>query len=250
MTTRFHQATEALLAADGRPLGGVRVPVPDVGWAVPAAVAEWYSLPDAVGLLRALSNCDHPLPLARCREVADDDHEEGAPLRVFMHENQHVCEWAVLLDGSDDPPVRVNVDDRGWVACAGHFSTFVHAAAFDYPTGWLEVWSQTAPLPDRVRRHLDAMFQPGPTTYGWPGATNRRYFGPGVRLTIWETDHPDWWFRGRADADLDRLLADVSGNRVADLTTAHGNNATADGVVNRWRQRVSRDGTPLDGDCP
>ncbi len=49
-------------------------------------------------------------------------------------ENQGVCTWAILLDGSDDPPVLVDVDSGGttWQRLARNLSTYVYSCVWDY----------------------------------------------------------------------------------------------------------------------
>lgn len=55
-------------------------------------------------------------------------------LLPFKNENQGVCVWAVDMDGSDDPPVYVDVDTGGaeWFLQAPTFSAHVNACVWDY----------------------------------------------------------------------------------------------------------------------
>ncbi len=50
-------------------------------------------------------------------------------LLVFRWENQGVCAWAIRPDGSDDPPVVVDVDTqfKSWIECASSFSRHLYA---------------------------------------------------------------------------------------------------------------------------
>ena len=54
--------------------------------ALPPSVAEWYSQPDAVALLREYSNDDCPLEVAKFQAHTVGDQV----LNVFMRENQDV----------------------------------------------------------------------------------------------------------------------------------------------------------------
>src|SRR6266566_8654434 len=85
----------------------------ELGIKLPESVREWYSLRDSGEILRQHSNSDYPVPLNAlgkpepdwCGEGPRDFVHEG--LLVFMGENEGVCDWAVRLDGSPDPPVVV-----------------------------------------------------------------------------------------------------------------------------------------------
>nr|BFE59268.1 hypothetical protein GCM10020063_037940 [Dactylosporangium thailandense] len=75
---------------------------------MPASVREWYSL-------------------AAGQEIR---------LLPFMIENQGVCFWAVMLDGSDDPPVMISLDDLEpsdeWTMLAATFSDLVYTRIWDH----------------------------------------------------------------------------------------------------------------------
>jgi len=94
-----------------------------------------------VEILATHSNCDHPTPLDRLGEIEQvwhkADSRDSAPKSYLptMTENQGVCRWAIELDGSDDPPVVVEVDSTSgvsWQHCADTFSTFVYTQVWDW----------------------------------------------------------------------------------------------------------------------
>lgn len=97
---------------------------------LPASVREWYSYEDALSILASHSNADPPIPVA---EFAGVESPVGRLIPIRW-ENQGVCTWAILLDGSDDPPVWVDVDSEGnvWQRLAQNFSTYVHTCVWDY----------------------------------------------------------------------------------------------------------------------
>ena len=72
----------------------------------------------------------HPIPV---EEFALTESMVG-PLLPIRWENQGVCTWAILLDGSNDPPVFVDVDSDGteWRLQAPSFSTYVYTCVWDY----------------------------------------------------------------------------------------------------------------------
>ena len=97
---------------------------------LPASLREWYSNPEADSILKQHSNSDPPIPV---REFAVEKSPLG-PLLPIRSENQGVCTWAVALDGSDDPPVFIDVDSRGteWQRVATTFSAHVRPCVWDH----------------------------------------------------------------------------------------------------------------------
>jgi hypothetical protein len=100
-----------------------------IGRTLPALVREWYELEDACRLLLEHSNDDLPVDISEFGDPVRDAHGGGPhnllpnDLMVFKWENQGVCTWAIRLDGSDDPPVVVDVDTqfKSWIECAPSF---------------------------------------------------------------------------------------------------------------------------------
>jgi hypothetical protein len=99
---------------------------------LPASVREWYSRADAIQILNEHSNQNPAVSLHDFRIVA----WRSRRLVPFRYENQGVCTWAFVLDGSSDPPVYVNADTMGreWTFHAPTFSQYVYAAIWDYNT--------------------------------------------------------------------------------------------------------------------
>jgi hypothetical protein len=103
-----------------------------LGFPLPAAVREWYSLQDALSLIEKYSNCDHPIDLdeaVEMRRIFEWDGDEGISLEQklpIIWENEGVALCAVQLDGSVDPPVVVWDDERDWQPFADQFSDFIY----------------------------------------------------------------------------------------------------------------------------
>ena len=98
----------------------------------PPAVREWYSLRDAREILEKYSNYDAPLSLNDLLESAKQPKTfrywdfSGQTMLPFIVETQASCLWAIHLDGSDDPPVRVaGVSDGVWELAADKLSFFI-----------------------------------------------------------------------------------------------------------------------------
>jgi len=77
-----------------------------LGIRLPESVREWYSEIDGQNLLSKYSNDDWAL------NPDEFKREEvcGKELVTVLVESQGVCWWGFELNGSDDPPVHVNLD--------------------------------------------------------------------------------------------------------------------------------------------
>ena len=77
-----------------------------LGVRLPESVREWYSEIDGQNLLSKYSNDDWAL------NPDEFKREEvcGKELVTVLVESQGVCWWGFELNGSDDPPVHVNLD--------------------------------------------------------------------------------------------------------------------------------------------
>lgn len=130
----FHSATFALL-------GHLPHPSPEassdltqaqhrLGFPLPASIREWYAHSDALEILAKHSNDDPPIPVSKFAVTM----WRSLRLLPFRIENQGVCTWSIALDGSDDPPVYVDVDSNGrdWHLLAPNFSTYVRTCVWDY----------------------------------------------------------------------------------------------------------------------
>ena len=209
----FHRATFELLGTEPRTsiaaIGELERTEQRLGIRLPPSVREWYSNDDALPILAAHSNDDPPIPL---REFSLTESTVGR-LILIRHENQGVCTWAILLDGSDDPPVLVEVDSDGtvWQPCAEEFSTYVYTCVWDYHVVRNQpalVQAQNGPLSPQALLALQELFAERPTTVGWPGNAQYRFDGGQHGVLIWsmEAQMADW-FVGAADASsLEKTL--------------------------------------------
>ena len=192
-----------------------------IGRKLPASVREWYSLDGACELLRQYSNDDWPLEVREFGLPRTDTHGGGPhdllerDLVVFRYENQAVCAWAFGLDGTNDPPVYVDVDSQfqKWTKCAPTFSEHLYAWMWDYAlvlTKDLLVQAQNRPISDAALDFLKANFAVGPETYGWPGHTQYRYSNADQRILIWASEgQADWWLTADGEESLRRLIETV-----------------------------------------
>jgi len=192
-----------------------------IGRRLPASKREWYSLDGACQILREYSNDDRPLQISDLG-LPRKDTSGGGPhdllarnLVVYRYENQAVCVWAVQLDGSDDPPVVVNVDSQFkiWTRCAPTFSGHLHAWMWDYALvlrGDHLIQAQNQPLTTEAIGFLSQHFDVGPETYGWPGDTQYRFFNDDQRILIWAgEDQADWWLSADQEESRLRLVRTV-----------------------------------------
>jgi hypothetical protein len=235
-TLRFHAATFELI---GKKPGGSRRALDllkqrerQCGIGFPAAVREWYlaggpglgmdigcgETADEMVALRELGK-----PLANWYAMGTADLV-AAGLLVVMHENQGVCTWTVKLDGSDDPPVVVEVDSSAkaaslsrirWQRCAESFSTFMYCRAWDHGHALDRIsfglFAQDRALARRDVAFLRAHFTEGPTTFGHPGVVNYRFFTEDSAILIWAgKGQSDWHLMAASEEALLRLLRQVS----------------------------------------
>lgn len=184
------------------------------------SVAEWYALDGSVDLLRKYSNCDHPVPIDELGAPIENWYGNGRRdfveerLLWFMTENQGVCNWAIDLQGGDDPAVLVEVDSPthdDWKVLASSFSEFIYCQIWDHPQDAATCGSQEEALSKTDLQLLQERFVTGPTTACWPGNRNLRFGSPDGRVLIWDSvDHgADWWlFAVNAEA-MARLIESV-----------------------------------------
>lgn len=127
---------------------------------------------------------------------------------VLMAENQGVCDWVALLDGSADPPVLISVDGAPWRMHARSFSAFVYSRVWDrLPAVWA-LTGPTAGLPADVLSRLRLEFIEGPETAGWPrGCTQHRFVRDEQRVTTCECDGKEslWSFYTPDEGSLREL---------------------------------------------
>ncbi len=205
VTTQFHSATFRLLGLEPRVSSAAVAEIEGVerrlGFRLPPSVREWYCYENAVGILARYSNDDWPI---RLREFAISEWGEHRLIR-FKNENQGVCVWAVMLDGSDDPPVVVDVDSNGaqWNMQAPTFSAYVYSCVWDYTLVLGQpalVQAQNGPLSSEGAERLRSQFTEQSPTFGWPGSAQHRFVGKDHAVLIWAGEGQADWFVGAADA--------------------------------------------------
>lgn len=212
---------------------------------LPASVREWYSLDRSIDLLREYSNCDSPIDLDQLGAPAEDWYGSGPrdflkdDLLWIMTENQGVCNWAVQLDGTDDPPVMVEVDsapNENWCKLASSFSEFIYCQIWDHPQDVAQCGAQESDLAATDLELLQRHFKSGPTTSAWPGSINRRFTSADGRILIWfAEDHgADWFLYANSAEQMERLIRSVwkCGNLAS---TLYGNDEAAERALARVR---------------
>jgi hypothetical protein len=136
------------------------------------------------------------------------------PWRGLLHiaiENQGVCQWAIHLDGSDDPPVLVYLDGTpGWQLHAEHFSIFTAAQVWDWSRE-PALGAQDQPLAERDLAFLQDTLQEAPRTYAWPGNVNYRFQDDTSRILIRDVPEfqADWYISADSEIALLRLAARI-----------------------------------------
>lgn len=210
----FHQATFDLLEVEPQTSASARAELESterrLGLRLPDSVREWYSCKYALHILAEHSNQDPPIPV---HEFALSESSVG-PLISIRWENQGVCTWAILLDGSEDPPVFVDVDSNGtnWQRLAPTFSTYVYTCVWDYRLVFQRpglVQAQNDPLSSETLEVLSRSFEQRPSTFGWPGSVQYRFAGPQKQgIIIWsqEGQSADWFVAAEEAVSLESVL--------------------------------------------
>lgn len=208
----YHDHTLALLELAAEPASDKHVArvseaEAHLGVRLPPSVREWYLREDALELMSSHSNQDPPIPPEQFAAIS----WRTRTLLPIRHENQGVCTWALLLDGSDDPPVYVDVDTAGlkWTVHARSFSEYIYAGIWDYRRV-LErpalVMAQNAALSPECLAELRRMGTPMVQTSGWPGSHQYRIALSRADVLIWaDTLQADW----SIGADDPTALSDV-----------------------------------------
>lgn len=202
----YHNATLELLGrrlrSEPTALDALECAERRLGVRLPRSVREWYSCDDAVPILAEHSNDDSPIAV---QDFALRESPIGRVLPIRW-ENQGVCTWAVLLDGSDDPPVLVDVDSGGsvWQLLAQKFSTYVYTCVWDYRVVLGQpalVQAQNGPISPHALSVLAASLAEQPKTTGWPGSVQHRFAGDRHGVLIWSSEGESAdWFVGAPDA--------------------------------------------------
>jgi hypothetical protein len=211
----FHSATFRLIGIEARvsprAVSDVENVEGQLGFRLPLSVREWYYNEGAIDILAKYSNGDWPIPL---REFVVKEWKTHR-LLPFKYENQGVCVWAMLLDGTADPPVYVDVDSNGaqWDLQAPTFSAHVLSCAWDSALVMNQpalVQAQNEPLSSEGLSQLRAQFSEQPPTFGWPGRVQYRFGGIDHAVLIWVEEKQADWFVGARDAkSLEAVLRTV-----------------------------------------
>lgn len=181
------------------------------GVSVPPSVAEWYRRGDAISILRKHSNGDPPIDVSAFETIT----WQSRLLLPIRHENQGVCTWAIDLDGSDDPPVLVDVDTDGeqWNPFADTFSEFVYSGIWDYVRVFLQpalAQAQNPPLSSDAVAVLQRTHVQEISTHGWPGGMQYRFEASNDAILIWSTtDQADWFAAASTANALKDLLQSI-----------------------------------------
>jgi hypothetical protein len=237
----YVQPAADLLTAAGFDASPAQAPVTarqeQLALKLPAAVAEWYSLPGAWQLIAA-NSCDDLAPLDTLGDPIPfwpDATGLHSTDRDFLHEdllflgseNQGVVLWAVPLNEGPDPRVIVDLSppDGSWVTYATSFSDYTETLVWDLlmfghrfetepregaPPAWHGVAAQDTALADADLATLTARFEQRPRTYGWPTPTTYRFERPGQKILLWAADdQTDWWIFAEAPQQLNSLIGDL-----------------------------------------
>ena|SRR5687768_206495 len=163
---------------------------------LPASVAEWFSLVNAVELLKKYSNEDVPMPPSQFKTYKHN----GKEFVVFMYENQGVVWWAYEKCNNDDPSVYINFDPPpdNWQFETESFSVFVYTWLFDHIHFFeddLFIWESGKPFDENALKFLQKEFFQEPTSFDWDRRIRYRFSHNDQRITITNDDaQSDWTF--------------------------------------------------------
>jgi hypothetical protein len=195
----WHTATFRLLGFEPQPSDAAETAIQQaekrLATALPRSVRDWYLREDTVKILADHSNADPPIPIQEFAVLNWRSHQ----LLPFRYENQGGCTWAIDLNGSDDPPVYVDVDTNGsqWEPLASSFSQYVYSCVWDYRLVFGQpglVEAQNAALSPSARGTLGTLFEEEIRTHGWPGSTQYRFHRNGQAILIWDSPGQADWF--------------------------------------------------------
>jgi hypothetical protein len=130
MTVSWHSESLRLLQSqpDATDLPGVLQWQSRRYFELPPAIREFYANPTLTAVVN-MQGGDHVVSV----DELNADHAAIKHRLLFMVENQGVYLWAAMLDGSDDPPVRVreHAKNKRWQSCCPNFSTYVYTRVFE-----------------------------------------------------------------------------------------------------------------------
>ncbi|MCP5045462.1 MAG: hypothetical protein GY944_30910 [bacterium] len=224
MSLTYHAATETLLDTTLVPSRSRSALIERVersyGFTFPASLREWYSIPVALAILEEHSNADPPIGVEemlgpRTDTIGGGPHDLlSRGLIPIRYENQGVAVWAVRLDGTDDPPVVVDVDTqfREWKPCASSFSEYVYTCVWDYRKVLLQdasVCTDNIPFDQSQLAFLRSRFAEYPTTFGWARDQTYRFYRGGQAIMLWADEVADWNLGADTEEQLHSLIATV-----------------------------------------
>lgn len=202
----FHAATFQLLNSEPKISRHAQQVVIDseirLGVELPQSVRDWYCREGAVQILAEHSNADPPETVESLKIV----EWQSRRLLPIRYENQGVCTWAVHLDGSEDPPIYVDVDTGGkeWQLLSPSFSQYVFSCVWDYGMVFFKpalVQAQNQILSHAALKELSGLFHQETQTHGWPGSANYRFSNQHGAILIWASERQADWFVGASDAN-------------------------------------------------
>ena len=164
---------------------------------IPESMYEFYSLKNSIELI-SYQDCLFSIP----RIIRNIDRFLKNDMLIFMTENQSVVDWAIRLDGSDDPEVLVGdknkIEEKDkWIVYIDSFTNFIFTQIFD----WKYIFGTPYVLQAGYKPSTDDLtflmqeFNSGPRTYGWPGDINYRFYNELGGIII----HGNWWWLGASN---------------------------------------------------
>ena len=146
------------------------------------------------------------------------------PVLVLSDENQGVCSWGVPLgEGSGQVLVGGDLLDVGHatVSYAASVEDFIAARRWDHAclNSAPVLQAQAAELDQDSLGYLRARLAPAAATAAWPGSSQYRFEGQGVRVMLWSAAGVcDWWISASSQWSLKVFTAGLSG--LSDLRSA------------------------------
>ena len=250
MTPQYHQRSFDLLALTPGVAPDAVTALDNLerqhGIDIPASAREWFSQTDAITLLERHSSPDPVIPIAEWPVERNDTHGGGPHnllangLLPYRYENQAVCVWAIQLDGSDDPPVLVDVDSqfKNWRVACKTFSTHIYCWLWDYAIAMgrdLLVMANIEPASRATLEALAASFDQQPQTNSWPGDVQHHFFRDDATILIWASeDQADWFLSADTEESLQRLLRDCWEIQMF-VDDAYSNSDAGEAILKRLR---------------
>jgi hypothetical protein len=188
--------------------------------ALPAALKELYALEgieewfeetgqDFLVPLSKLSVHDWSnVKVVECAGLSLDDLKKGTV--HFLTENQWVNTWEVLLDGSDDPPVLVNLESQECWITSPCLSDFFLAAVWDHALlrhEWDEDLLWGSVNFDAVKDLLRRDFRQFPVTYGpTPDQAVHRFQKGNWRVRLDDGGYGGWIGGWKSEEEMGELM--------------------------------------------